>query len=127
MIKGYIEHVAIKVTDLEWFLDFFTTALGFEERKREEKEGQISQTWLNGGLQLIRQKTGLQHEGTLAHLGIMTDHYSEVVTAMNNLGIYAMPKGDKWFELPEGLILEVMACQPGKVTEIMMIDPRGVN
>lgn len=29
MIKGYIEHVAIKVINLEWFLDFFTTVLGF--------------------------------------------------------------------------------------------------
>lgn len=54
MIKGYIEHVAIKVINLEWFLDFFTTVLVFEERKREEKEGQISQTWLSSNIAVLQ-------------------------------------------------------------------------
>lgn len=122
MNSAYIEHTAIYVSNLEWYLDFFETTLNFTERMRKEEVNQPKQVWLYGGIQLI-QVTENQVAGKLGHLGIMTEDQAATIKKIQAYPVKQLPQGSNWFELPDGLWIEILQANPGAVKEALKVVP----
>ena len=77
--KSYVEHVPVKVSDINWHIRFFREVLGMTLREVHGSEGAPSQVWTIGGMQLVSDPDFKGPEGRLAHLGIMAE---DVETAL---------------------------------------------
>ncbi|MGM0215829.1 VOC family protein [Enterococcus sp. AZ109] len=122
MTKAYIEHIAVFVTDVEWYVDFFYQTLSFTERLRKEEPGQPKQVWLYGGIQLIESQEK-HHSGKLGHLGIMVDDQQAVLKKINTYPVKQLPQGENWLQLPDGLCLEILQAAPGSIEQIQAAKP----
>ena len=122
MNRSYIEQVAIYVTDIDWYIDFFENTLNFTERMRKVENGQPRQVWLYGGIQLIEvEKNHLT--GKLGHLGIMAENQQEALKKIKQYDVEPMPQGNNWWQLPDGLCIEILQAKPGTVKDILDVTP----
>lgn len=48
--RASVDHVAIKVQDMRWYLDFFTEALGMRVTDTDGDPRDPQQAWLIGGI-----------------------------------------------------------------------------
>ena len=71
--RSYLEHIAIRVKDIQWHIRFFREALGMTLRSVDGPEDHPKQVWTIGGLQLVSDPNFEGPEGRVAHLGIMTE------------------------------------------------------
>src|ERR1700721_1296897 len=102
--RAYIEHVAIRVKDIDWHIGFFREVLGLEIRDELPPNDKIGrQVWVLGSVQLIHDLGFEGPEGRLAHLGIMVDDYDGVLERAANGGAKGLPTGPNWLAPPEGL------------------------
>jgi len=122
MTKAYVEHVALFVTDIDWYIEFFQTTLNCTERMRKEEPGQPRQVWLYGGIQLI-ENTEPQPTGKLGHLGIMADNQKEALEKIKTYDVKPLPQGENWWQLPDGLCIEILQANPGTVKDVLDIVP----
>jgi catechol 2,3-dioxygenase-like lactoylglutathione lyase family enzyme len=51
--KSYVEHVAVRVEDIQWHIRFFREALGMPIREVKGPADQPRQIWTISGVQLI--------------------------------------------------------------------------
>lgn len=122
MAKAYIEHVAVYVKDIDWYIEFFNNTLGFTERMRKQESGQPKQVWLYGGIQLIEVSED-QAIGKLGHLGIMAEDQQNTLEKIKQYDVKPMPQGDNWWQLPDGLCIEILQAKPGTVRDILDVVP----
>lgn len=124
-VIAYVEHVAVRVKDLQWHIQFFEQVFGMSIRKKSQPGDALTQVWLYGGIQLI-DVSGFKgtSDGQLAHLGIMVNDMEKTLEKAYALGVKELPQGKNWFALPEGICIEVMEAVPGAVAKILEIDPR---
>jgi glyoxylase I family protein len=123
--RAYIEHVAVRVKDIQWHVDFFREVLGLGIRDELPATGKIGrQVWVLGGIQFISDPDFEGSEGRLAHLGIMVDDYDGVLERAAEWGAKALPAGPNWLELPDGLNIEILQSNNGSVEAALAIDPR---
>lgn len=123
--RAYIEHVAIRVTDVDRHIDFFRRVLGLDIRDEQPAEGvRPRQVWVLGSVQLIEDPGFEGPEGRLAHLGIMVDDYDGVLARAAAWGAKALPAGPNWLELPGGLNVEILQASAGAVEAALAINPR---
>jgi catechol 2,3-dioxygenase-like lactoylglutathione lyase family enzyme len=123
--KSYVEHVAVRVKDLQWHLRFFREALGMTIRAVDGDADNPKQVWTVGGVQLIADPGFAGPEGRLAHMGVMTEDLDAALKAAYALeGVKPMPQGRNWLELPDGLCVEVMQATGTAVAQALAIDPR---
>jgi catechol 2,3-dioxygenase-like lactoylglutathione lyase family enzyme len=123
--KAYVEHVAVRVRDINWHVDFFREVLGM--RIRDETGGDDNatrQVWTIGGMQLIADPDFSGPEGRLAHLGIMVEDQAAVLREAQRWGVKELPQGDNWLALPDGLNVEILQATGTSVSEALAIDPR---
>jgi len=120
-MKAYVEHVAIRVKDIDWHIRFFRDVLGMTIR--DEVEGP-RQVWTIGGVQLMSDPDFTGPEGRLAHLGIMADDQDAVLVAAADWGVHALAQGRNWLALPDGLNIEILQATPGSVEAALAVDPR---
>ena len=120
--QAYIEHVALYVQDIPWYLDFFKQTLGLTERMRKEENNHLKQIWLFGGLQLIERSTS-EPQGQLAHLGIMVENQQETLAKILKYDVKQLPQGPNWIELPDGLQLEILQAAPNSVQQALNVTP----
>ena len=126
--RAYIEHVAIRVPDIDRHIDFFSRVLGLGIRDEQPAEGtRPRQVWVLGSVQLIEDPNFEGQEGRLAHLGIMVDDYEGVLARAGAWGAKALPAGPNWLELPSGLNAEILKAGPGAVEAALAINPRALN
>jgi catechol 2,3-dioxygenase-like lactoylglutathione lyase family enzyme len=127
-MKAYIEHVAIRVADIRWHIDFFYEALGMDVREVDGDPARPNQYWTLGGLQLISasgfQAPPTMQTGVLGHLGVMVDDLAEAVRRCTALGAKPLPDRSNWLELPDGLCLELIQAAPGSVAQALAVNPR---
>ncbi len=71
--RSYVEHVAIRVKDIQWHLRFFREVLGMTIREVDGNPDAPKQAWTVGGMQLMADPDFAGPEGRLAHLGVMTE------------------------------------------------------
>jgi catechol 2,3-dioxygenase-like lactoylglutathione lyase family enzyme len=123
--RSYVEHVAVRVRDIQWHIRFFREALGMTIRAVDGNAVDPKQVWTVGGIQLMADPGFAGPEGRLAHLGVMTEDLEAALTAAYAWdGVKAMPQGRNWLQLPDGLCVEVMQATAAAVERALAIDPR---
>ena len=106
-MAAYLEHMALRVKDLEWHIDFFEKVFGMKITS-EMGEAPNRKVWLDGGIQFNETADFEGPEGRADHLGIMTDRIDEVLEKAYNLGVEEMIQGHNWIRLKSGLCIEVI-------------------
>ena len=120
---SYLEHAAVTVADIDWSLEFFQTVLGMTETRRKEKDGNLQQVWLKGGLQLVAAPED-PAAGRGHHLGIVVQDFAATLQEMLAYeGVHSMEgKPEKWVQLPDGLVLELFQEKPGAIEKVLGIE-----
>lgn len=116
--SSYVEHVALRVKDIQWHIRFFYAVLGMQVREIDGPEDAPSQYWTVGGLQLISTPDFIApatvDTGWLAHLGIMVQDLELALTEAQAWGVKELPQGRNWLQLPDGLAIElIQSCADG--------------
>lgn len=125
--KSYLEHVAVRVKDVHWYINFFEKALGMGIRQLNGTIENPEQVWI-GGMQLTSSPDFEGEDLTnerVWHIGIFTEDLEEALTEVYSFeGVKELPQGRNWFSLPDGLSVELMQASKNSVEEILKIDPR---
>ena len=122
--KSYVEHVAIKVKDIDWHLRFFREVLGMTVREVMGPDGKPEKAWTIGGMQFNADPDFTGPEGRLAHLGIMVEDLEAVLAEAAKGGVRELPMGRHWLALPDGLELELMQAHGNAVAETLAVKAR---
>lgn len=126
--KSYVEHVAVRVKDIQWHIDFFHEVLGMAVREVEGPLDAPRQYWTLGGVQLVAtpgfEALPSSGAGRLAHLGIMVEDLEAALAAAQRWGVSTLPQGCNWLQLPDGLALELIQASGDAVAQVLAIDPR---
>lgn len=122
--RAYVEHVAIKVKDIDWHLRFFREVLGMTVREVMGTESKPEKAWTIGGMQFNADPAFEGPEGRMAHLGIMVEDLEAVLGEASKWGVRELPMGRNWLALPDGLELELMQAHGNAVAEALAVQPR---
>lgn len=122
--QSYVEHVAIRVREIDWHIRFFREVLGLTIREVQGPPNAPAQIWTIGGLQLMADPDFNGPEGRLAHLGIMTEDLEAALREAREWGVAALPQGRNWLALPDGLALELIQAHADSVAEALRVKPR---
>lgn len=123
--RAYVEHIAIRVPDIDRHIDFFAKVLGLSVRDDRPAHGAAPrQVWVLGSVQLIEDPGFKGPEGRLAHLGVMVDDYEGVLARAAAWGAQALPAGPNWLVLPGGLNVEILKASAGAVEAALAVNPR---
>jgi catechol 2,3-dioxygenase-like lactoylglutathione lyase family enzyme len=122
--RSYVEHVAIRVRDIDWHIRFFREVLGMTLREVDGPSGAPRQVWTIGGIQLIADPAFEGPEGRLAHLGVMTEDLEAALSEAQAWGVAELPQGRNWLVLPDGLVVELIQAHGTSVAEALAIRPR---
>lgn len=126
--KSYVEHVAVRVKDILWHINFFYEALGMDVRKIDGDPASPKQYWTIGGMQFIStpdfEAPPSNDAGWLAHLGVMVEDLNLAIAECHKFGVKALPQGRNWLQLPDGLAVELIHAAPGSVAQALQVNPR---
>jgi catechol 2,3-dioxygenase-like lactoylglutathione lyase family enzyme len=122
--QSYVEHVAIRVKDIQWHMRFFREVLGMTLREVQGDADSPKQVWTIGGFQLISDPSFEAPEGRLGHIGVMTEDLEAALQEAEKWGVTHLPQGRNWLRLPDGLCLEVMQAHGPAVAQALAINPR---
>jgi catechol 2,3-dioxygenase-like lactoylglutathione lyase family enzyme len=122
--RSYLEHIAIRVKDIQWHIRFFREALGMTLRSVDGPADHPKQVWTIGGLQLVSDPDFKGPEGRIAHLGIMTEDVEAALEDVYKWDVTQMPQGRHWFALPDGLVIELLQAKGNSVAEALTVNPR---
>ncbi|MDR7376711.1 catechol 2,3-dioxygenase-like lactoylglutathione lyase family enzyme [Rhodoferax ferrireducens] len=126
--KSYVEHVAVRVKDIQWHINFFLEVLGMDVREIDGPTDAPNQYWTLGGMQLMStpdfEAPPSNDSGWLAHLGIMVQDLPSALQAAQNWGVKPLPQGSNWLQLPDGLAIELIQASGTSVTDVLAINPR---
>lgn len=126
--KSYVEHVAVRVKDIQWHINFFYEVLGMDVREIDGPTDAPRQYWTIGGLQLMStpdfEALPSNDAGWLAHLGIMVEDLEAALASAQSWGVQQLPQGRNWLQLPDGLAVELIQASSGAVAKVLAINPR---
>jgi catechol 2,3-dioxygenase-like lactoylglutathione lyase family enzyme len=126
--KSYVEHVAVRVSDIQWHINFFRDVLGMDVRDIDGPADAPNQYWSIGGMQFMSspgfEAPPSNDAGWLAHLGIMVDDVEAALAAAQTWGVKELPQGRNWLQLPDGLAVEFLQASPGSVAQALAVNPR---
>ncbi|MDO8774805.1 MAG: VOC family protein [Burkholderiaceae bacterium] len=126
--KSYVEHVAVRVKDIQWHINFFYEVLGMDVREIDGPTDAPRQYWTIGGLQLMStpdfEALPSNDAGWLAHLGIMVEDLEAALASAQSWGVQQLPRGRNWLQLPDGLAVELIQASSGAVAKVLAINPR---
>ena len=122
--KSYVEHVAVRVMDIDWHIRFFKDVLGMTMREETPTGQSPYQFWTIGGVQLMSDPDFNGPEGRLTHLGIMTEDLEQALTEAAAWGVTELPQGRNWIALPDGLQIELIQAHGNGVAEALAAKSR---
>ena len=122
--RSYVEHVAVRVRDIDWHIRFFRDVLGMTIREETSAGQNPYQFWTIGGMQLMSDPSFAGPEGRLVHLGIMTENLDEALAEAAQWGVSELPQGRNWLALPDGLQLELIQAHGNGVAEALAAKSR---
>ena len=122
--RSYVEHVAVRVKDIDWHLRFFKEVLGMTMREETPAGQSPYQVWTIGGMQLMSDPGFKGPEGRLAHLGIMTEDLEAALAEAAQWGVTELPQGRNWIALPDGLQIELIQAHGNGVAEALAAKSR---
>lgn len=121
--RSYVEHTAIRVKDINWHIKFFKEVFAMPIRMLKGPEKNPDQVWIYGGIQFISDPIFKGPEGRSSHLGIMVENQEKVLDEAYSRGVTELPQGRNWFQLPDGLCIEVLQAKEGSVAAALAITP----
>jgi catechol 2,3-dioxygenase-like lactoylglutathione lyase family enzyme len=124
MKRSYVEHVAVRVKDIQWHIRFFREVLGMTVREVDGSADAPKQIWTIGGMQLMSDPGFAGPEGRLAHLGIMCEDLEAALQAAKAWGVKELPQGRNWLALPDGLEVELIQASGTSVADALAVNPR---
>lgn len=112
MGRPEVGHVAIRVRDLEGYLEFFQSVMGMAVTETQcDEDGTVRQVWV-GGMQLQRDEEydpAAHANGQMTHIGIDVDDADALLDKVYACdGIEQHGQNRFWFALPEGPVLELV-------------------
>ena len=126
--KSYVEHVAVRVSDIQWHINFFYEVLGMDVREIDGPLDAPNQYWTIGGMQLMStpgfSAPPSNDAGWLAHLGIMVQDLESALAEAQKWNVKALPQGRNWLQLPDGLAIELIQAHGNSVAEALAVKPR---
>ncbi|WP_295959825.1 VOC family protein [Rhodoferax sp.] len=126
--KSFVEHVAMRVQDIQWHIRFFYEVLGMDVREIDGPADAPNQYWTLGGMQLMSTPgftaPPSNDAGWLAHLGIMVQDLPAALQAAQAWGVNPLPQGSNWLQLPDGLAIELIQASGTSVADVLAINPR---
>lgn len=126
--RSYVEHVAVRVRDIQWHMRFFSEVLGMEVREIEGSTDAPNQYWTIGGMQLISDPDFVappsNDGGWLAHIGIMVQDLEAALRDARPWGVQALPQGRHWLQLPDGLAIELIQAHGEAVAQVLAVNAR---
>jgi catechol 2,3-dioxygenase-like lactoylglutathione lyase family enzyme len=126
--QSYVEHVAVRVRDIRWHINFFHDVLGMDVREIDGPTDAPLQYWTLGGMQLVStpgfDAPPSNEAGWLAHLGIMVQDLEAALVESKKWGVQALPQGRNWLQLPDGLALELIQASGNSVAQVLAVNPR---
>jgi catechol 2,3-dioxygenase-like lactoylglutathione lyase family enzyme len=126
--RSYVEHVAVRVKDIRWHIDFFHEVLGMDLREIDGPADAPNQYWTLGGMQLVStpdfNAPPSNDAGWLAHLGLMVEDLEVALAQASKWGVTQLPQGRNWLQLPDGLAIELIQANAGSVAKVLAVDPR---
>jgi len=121
-MNSWLEHNAIKVQNMDWYVQFFDDVFGMKVRKIMGQAPK-RKIWLWGGIQLNETIEFHSPEGREEHLGIMTDNVIEVLEKAYAYGVAELQEGHNWIQLPDGLHIEVIGGKPDVIQQAISLKP----
>lgn len=107
-MAAYLEHMAFKVNDLDWCVDFFQDVFDMPVRLSlgEEPHRKI---WLHAGIQMNEDLDYDNEDGRCDHFSLMVAQaeFGEILQKCLDRGCVQMPMGDNWLKLPNGMVIEL--------------------
>ena len=126
--KAYVEHVAVRVKDIHWHIQFFYEVLGMDVREIDGPNDNPRQYWTLGGMQLMSSPDHVApatNEPTwLGHIGVMVDNLETALIEAHKRGIQTLPQGRNWLQLPDGIVVELIQAAPGTVAQALSVNAR---
>lgn len=126
--KSYVEHVAVRVRDIQWHIRFFHDVLGMAVREIAGPAESPSQYWTIGGMQLMSTPDFAappsNDAGWLAHLGIMVQDLELALVDAQSWGVKELSQGRNWLQLPDGLALELIQSVGDGVAQALAVKSR---
>ena len=126
--RSYVEHVAVRVRDIQWHMRFFSEVLGMVVREIEGSTDAPNQYWTIGGMQLISDPDFIappsNDGGWLAHIGIMVQDLEAALRDARPWGVQALPQGRHWLQLPDGLAIELIQAHGEAVAQVLAVNAR---
>ena len=107
-----LDHVAIKVSDIELYVDFFAQVFKMEVTSIDGDPKRPLQLWIQGVIQLISDPDFQGPEGRSAHIAVAVDNIDLVLAEAIKFGAVSQAKGPNWIEMPDGLVLELLEKRP---------------
>ncbi|OOG47561.1 VOC family protein [Polaromonas sp. A23] len=127
--QSYVEHVAVRVRDIRWHINFFHEVLGMDVREIDGPTDAPLQYWALGGMQLVStpdfNAPPSNDAGWLAHLGIMVQDLEAALTEAKKWDVKVLPQGRNWLQLPDGLAIELIQASGNSVAQVLAVNPRG--
>ena len=126
--SSYVEHVAVRVRDIQWHIRFFHDVLGMPMREIAGPAESPAQYWTVGGMQFISTPDFVAapavQSGWLAHLGIMVQDLELALAEAKSWGVQELPQGRNWLQLPDGLALELIQAHGNGVAQALAVKSR---
>lgn len=103
-----LDHVAIRVEDLDFYVRFFERVFNMEVSALEGDPERPSQLWIQGAIQLISDPDHMRTEGRLAHIAIRVTDVQSALYRAKEFGAVVHEKGPNWICLPDGAVFELL-------------------
>lgn len=110
-MKSQLHHVALNVSDLDWYARFFQEIFGMEIR-RSTGAAPNRKLWFTEGIQLNESSNVPSGGGACDHISIAVPDVPAAKEAALQAGCTPLPNGAHWFALPNGTKVELMCMEP---------------
>ena len=109
-MKSQLHHVALNVHDMNWYASFFQEIFGMEIRKTAGTAPN-QKIWFFEGIQLNECQDKPDLGTACDHISIAVPDIARTVDAALKAGCSALPNGEHWFSLPNGVRVELMCTE----------------
>ena len=105
-MKTQIHHAALNTTEFDWYMKFFQNVFGMTVQKitGEKPDRKV---WFHEGIQLNECEITPVCGRVCDHLALAVEDIPRTVEKALNSGCTALSNGIQWFELPNGVSIEL--------------------
>ena len=105
-MKARIHHVALNISDMDWYVAFFENVFGMTVQ-RTAGEKPKRRLWFGEGVQLNECESDLTCGNACDHFSLAVEDVPAAVKQAIEAGCAALPDGAHWVALPNGVRLEL--------------------